>query len=881
MRFSLFSLFLFFFISSTKGQGNYIELNQHAKSIGEKKLAPDLFQLISQKKVREKEAYRLLVGVTDWEMFKRNHMHNPNLQMLSEYNANGSVQIKVNGNWLQQAVLDTNIQFISNARKPFTERELTGFDLSLNSISAAHANWPTINGEGITVSIKEQLLDTLDIDFKGRYLAAPMASKDLQTHATTMATIVAGGGNSFYTGKGVAWGANISNADFSNLLPDNLAVLQKLKVGVQNHSYGVGIENYYGTDAQAYDAQMNQDTSLMHIFSAGNMGNQSSTSGLYAGIVGYANLTGSFKMSKNSLAIGATDLFNQTVSFSSRGPAFDGRVKPELVALGEDGSSGAAAIVSGISLLLKDAWAKKNPLHSIASSALLKAVLINTADDIGVPEVDFIAGFGAVNAKRALHAIIGNKIIQAKITPNQIQTYPIQIPSNIQTLKLTIAWIDPPANPNSSRALVNDLDIELIEESTGTVYLPWVLNHQPALSSLSSPAIRGRDSINNVEQITVHFPASGNYQIRVRGSKLTTIEQPYTIVWDYDISNQFQFTFPVKGTQLIPNTPTVIRWETNKAGTATLQYQLDGGAWETISNQVDISKQYFQWVCPNQIGFTQIRIIQNGFSILSDTVIMAPIVSLQTGFNCSDSFMLSWPKVNTLNYQLYKLSSKYMEPDLVTADTLVIKSKLNNPNQVYSVAPIVFSGFNNYRGYAQNYNQQELDCYIKGFVADPSGVSNATLRLEIGTNYLVQKVEFEKRTATGYQSIQNISPVSGTVINRIVPATNGLNIFRAKLTLVNGQQYYSTPSQVLVFGEQPYYLFPNPIQNGESLQLMSENIDSTFVIIIDSYGRKVHHQFISSYIEKVKLPFLSKGVYYAIINRNGMIQKKIPFIISQ
>jgi len=36
--------------------------------------------------------------------------------------------------------------------------------------------------------------------------------------------------------------------------------------------------------------------------------------------------------------------------------AFDGRIKPEIVALGEDGSSGAAAIVSGIALLIRDAF---------------------------------------------------------------------------------------------------------------------------------------------------------------------------------------------------------------------------------------------------------------------------------------------------------------------------------------------------------------------------------------------------------------------------------------------------------------------------------------------------------------------------------------------
>ena len=58
-------------------------------------------------------------------------------------------------------------------------------------------------------------------------------------------------------------------------------------------------------------------------------------------------------MAKNILTVGATDSFSIVAALSSKGPAHDGRVKPELVAFGEDGSSGAAALVSGTSLLLQ------------------------------------------------------------------------------------------------------------------------------------------------------------------------------------------------------------------------------------------------------------------------------------------------------------------------------------------------------------------------------------------------------------------------------------------------------------------------------------------------------------------------------------------------
>ncbi|QKG51544.1 S8 family serine peptidase [Hymenobacter sp. BRD67] len=127
-------------------------------------------------------------------------------------------------------------------------------------------------------------------------------------------------------------------------------------MSVQNHSYGTGIENYYGLEALGYDQQTRQLPTLLHVFSSGNSGTDASADGLYKGLVAVANLTGQFKMSKNSLAVGATDALGQVAALSSRGPAYDGRIKPELVAYGDAGSSDASALGSGAALLVQQAY---------------------------------------------------------------------------------------------------------------------------------------------------------------------------------------------------------------------------------------------------------------------------------------------------------------------------------------------------------------------------------------------------------------------------------------------------------------------------------------------------------------------------------------------
>ena len=288
-----------------------------------------------------------------------------------------------------------------------------------------------------------------------------------------MATMAAGGGNTSPYAKGAAWGANLTASDFSSLLPDADTVYKRYSLSVQNHSYGTGIENYYGADAAAYDMTVVNNPWLVHVFSAGNSGTATPASGTYSGISGYANLTGSFKHSKNTMSVGAIDSFLNIVSFSSRGPAYDGRVKPELVAFGFDGSSGSAALVSGSVALLQDAY-KSMHQDSLPTAALIKAVLINTADDVGRPLIDFESGYGNMNAHAAMRTLINGQHFQDSVSAGQEQTFMLQVPANSSKVKVTLAWTDPIAVANAAKALVHDLDAELKLSTTGETWLPWV-----------------------------------------------------------------------------------------------------------------------------------------------------------------------------------------------------------------------------------------------------------------------------------------------------------------------------------------------------------------------------------------------------------------------
>lgn len=820
-------------------------------------------------KTAKEKTQRWIVELENAKAFAESVKGNLSLEIEKIADNQRAIQLKASWIFIEQQLLSrTDVLFVDRVRQAYTERELTGFDLSANKGNLVHRLWPNINGNGITISIKENKPDTTDIDFAGRYLSSRLSSPRIETHATTMATIAAGAGNSFYTGKGFAPGAVITSSDFSNLLPDELSELMRLGITVQNHSYGTGIENYYGADAAAYDDQMHtQNLNLLHIFSAGNLGTQTTVSGNYAGINGFANLTGSFKMSKNSIAVGAADSFGVVPLLSSRGPAYDGRLKPELVALGEDGSSGAAAIVSGIAALVQQSWKQKHA--ALPLSATVRAVLFNSADDVGIQHIDYRSGYGMANAYRAVQTILDNRVVEDYVMDQQQRTHRIQVPAGAKNLKITLSWTDAPAKTNSYKAIVNDLDLLVEHLPSAQQWQPWVLSPYPHADSLNKPPVRKKDTLNTNEQIVIEQPASGTYEIKVNGFSILTGVQDYAIAWQYDTTANFLFTYPVKGDQLDPDRKNSIRWESNITDTATLEYRLNSGSWATVANAVDITKKYFQWQQPDTLAAIQFRLKTTQNSWVSDTAVVSRNLPIYTGLNCADSFLIYWQKARVDSYRVYRLGQKYLEPLITLTDTSLLQFKQNNPYQFFTVAALLPGNIEGKRAYTFDYTKQQIGCYIGGFIADPVGTNAARLNLQLGTTYQVSKIVFEKLTQNGYAAVQEITPVTATQFTVTTAANKGLNIYRARVQLKNGVSYYTQPEQVIHFVGQPYYVFPNPVRPGASLQVLAEDPDNKVFRLYDLFGRLLVKQSLAGTRNQVQMPLLQRGIYlYTITQTN-------------
>jgi hypothetical protein len=565
-------------------------------------------------------------------------------------------------------------------------------------------------------------------------------------------------------------------------------------------------------------------------------------------------------MAKNILTVGATDSFGVVEPLSSKGPAHDGRIKPELVAFGEDGSSGAAALVSGTALILQNAYL--DLYDSLPSNALIKAVMLNSADDVGNSEVDYANGFGSLNARNAVHTIHAGRHFSGTVANGEMKDFSVTVPSGIKKLKVTLVWNDPPALPNAGKALINDLDILLENALTGNTWRPWVLSNFPHADSLLKNAERKRDSLNNVEQVTLDNPAGGVYHLIVNGFNVSGVQDFY-ISYQFDSTDVFEWQFPASTDFVTSAQSNVIRWEPI-AASGLLEYSTDSGTvWQTIQSNLNLTSGFYRWNAPSMISKALLRVSIGSSRYLSDTFTISDRTLTGVGFNCPDSFLFYWKKLPGIkDYKVYELGNQYLEPITISADSLIILTKKSNPSLHYAVAPMI-SGKEGIRSYTFDYSRQGVECYIRSFLGALEN-NTARLLLNLGTLYGIDAIVLEKQKGGQYVQLEKWqNPVNLLSTFTDTKISNGLNIYRVKLELSNGSVIYSQSEIVYYLSENSFIVYPNPVLQFQPLEILTNDniLTDVKLQVYDTYGRKVLQKVLKNFREEISTSQLSKGMY--------------------
>jgi len=269
---------------------------------------------------------------------------------------------------------------------------------------------------------------------------------------------------------------------------------------------------------------------------------------------------------------------NPITSFSGWGPCDDGRLKPDLVAMGgylyspvatSDtacdayyGTSQAAPVVSGSALLLQEFYEQQTGNYMQAAS--LKALLLHTAYDLGRIGPDYSYGWGYLDAEQAIHTIEESMLAGSFSTLQELTLVTgglnnLQLVADgNQPIVATLVWTDPAhevigGNNDLTPALINDLDLRISDQDQ--VFKPWVLDRENP-EALATP---GDNTVDNVEQVIISTPVaeqtynlsvdhkgvlennSQNYSLLISGIKNFYLIHGDEYIADKDLENQAVF----------------------------------------------------------------------------------------------------------------------------------------------------------------------------------------------------------------------------------------------------------------------------------------------------------------------------------------------------
>ncbi len=331
---------------------------------------------------------------------------------------------------------------------------------------------------------------------------------------------------------------------------------------ITSNSWGAENDLEYDIDALTYDiatrdaSSTGGEQSMLHIFAAGNSGAAHGPISINSpGIAKNVLTVGAAENARDHLTldgclINNSDSVNDVAYFSSIGPTVGGRMKPDILAPGthvqgpasldpgfsgakvcgstnsryypvgqtlytwSSGTSHSTPAVSGAAQLIFNYYSRVLNPGIEPSPAMVKALILNTprymtgefaGDSLPSP----YQGWGSINMGQIFDDTPRELVDQTIIFDRSGFAYETEFVRVFagRSMHVSLVWTDAPGNPGAARALVNDLDLEIIYQ--GKVYYGNVFSGPSSVSGGKA------DRINNVENVFLPPGQSGRVLVRV------------------------------------------------------------------------------------------------------------------------------------------------------------------------------------------------------------------------------------------------------------------------------------------------------------------------------------------------------------------------------
>ncbi|MFI4915810.1 MAG: GC-type dockerin domain-anchored protein [Phycisphaerales bacterium JB060] len=310
----------------------------------------------------------------------------------------------------------------------------------------------------------------------------------------------------------------------------------------QSNSWGSGLTTTYTTASSEMD-RIIFDMDILITQSQSNQGSQQSRPQAW---------------SKNIVSVGGV-VHRNTLSKgddcwcggASRGPASDGRIKPDLTHFYDltraatssstsaytefGGTSGATPIVSGHFGVLYQMWSEgvfgnptsggdvfeERPRFTTAKALMIAgAVPYNfTGSSIGNDKARVKQGWGMPDLRvlydnREAMFIVNEEDVIGEL---ETATYPLKVAAGTPALRTTLTWADRQGTTSSTVHRINNLDLRVTSPSGQTFWGNHGLN-----SGIWSVAGGSANTVDTVENVFIQNPEAGTWTVEVIAADLNT-----------------------------------------------------------------------------------------------------------------------------------------------------------------------------------------------------------------------------------------------------------------------------------------------------------------------------------------------------------------------
>ncbi|MCD1296327.1 peptidase S8 [Methanocella sp. CWC-04] len=318
------------------------------------------------------------------------------------------------------------LKALDNVKYVEKDQEVTVLlDKAVPQINAPDVWAAGYTGKGVKVCVIDTGIDASHPDLNGNkvvawvdYVKGQTSPYDDHGHGTHCSSTIAGtGAASSGQYKGVApeaslMGCKVLGKDGSG---SNSNIIKGIDWAVKNGAQVISMSLGSSTHSQASDDAVNNavKAGVTVVVAAGNSGPSKKTVACPGDC-------------ESALTVGASDRNDQIASFSSRGPTYDGRVKPDvtnmgvgLVAAKATGTSGGKPVNQYYTAMSGTSMATPMTAGTVAlllqakpdmTPAQVKNALTKTAKPLGsgVPNTDY--GYGRVQAKAAIEYILNGQL---------------------------------------------------------------------------------------------------------------------------------------------------------------------------------------------------------------------------------------------------------------------------------------------------------------------------------------------------------------------------------------------------------------------------------------------------------------------------------------